>query len=272
MKKILVPVDFSDASRNASEYAISFAAAFDAEIILLHALLLPNPVGDLPGYIPLSLNEMLEEHEALLQREIEWLGAKEKVKVDGYVRMGSAAAVIKNMAAGIKADMIIMGMKGAGKTGGIFGSTVTSCIRKIELPVLVVPENEKFKPVKNICFASDFGKWPSESSYKTLTLFISQFKSVLNIIHVTKDNDKMSTGKIYGKIRADLLFDKIKHEFHTVLHENIVKGLHEFITENPVDLLVMVAHEHNLFERLFGTIHTKSMAYHVTKPLLILHD
>jgi len=272
MKKILVPVDFSEASRNASVYAIEFAKAFNAEIVLLHALFIPNPVGDFPGYIPLSLTDMLQDNEALLQGEIESLSKNTDLRIDGYVRMGTATVIINDMVDEIKPDIIIMGMKGAGKTGGIFGSTVTSCTRKAPLPVLVIPENEKYSPVKSICFASDFGKWPSLSSYKTLAQIVNQSKAMLNIVHVAKDNEHMGAEKISGKIKADLLFDKIDHRFHTVVNADVAKGLHDFVSENPIDMLVMVAHQHNLFERLFGTVHTKDMTYQANKPLLVLHD
>lgn len=272
MKKILVPVDFSDASRNATDYATAFAKAFNAEIVLLYALFIPNPVGDFPGYIPLSLADMQGENEAILQREIESLAKKTDVRTDAYVRMGTATVVIKDMVDELKPDLIIMGMKGAGKTGGIFGSTVTSCIRRIECPILIVPENEKYCPVKSICFAADFGKWPSPESYKSLAQIIDQYKAVLQIVHVATDSEHMSAEKISGKIKADLLFEKIDHKFHTVLNENVEKGLHDFIEANPIDMLVMVAHQHNLFERLFGTVHTKSMTYQANKSLLILHD
>ncbi|HET7116027.1 MAG TPA: universal stress protein [Hanamia sp.] len=38
MKNILVPTDFSAASRNAAKYAISFAKVYDAKVILLNVV------------------------------------------------------------------------------------------------------------------------------------------------------------------------------------------------------------------------------------------
>ena len=55
MKKILVAVDFSEASRKAMDYAAALAKSFNANMVLLHAFYIPVPVGDAPGYIPLSL-------------------------------------------------------------------------------------------------------------------------------------------------------------------------------------------------------------------------
>ncbi|MES1181580.1 MAG: universal stress protein, partial [Flavobacterium sp.] len=41
MKTILVPTDFSDAARNASEYAIEYAKEFGYKLLLCHVYHLP---------------------------------------------------------------------------------------------------------------------------------------------------------------------------------------------------------------------------------------
>ena len=143
MKKILVAIDFSDASRKAEEYAASLAKLFNAEIHLLHAYYIPTPIGDAPGYLPLSMTDVQIENEAELQQEIEYLTGQYHINVAGYIKMGLASGVIKDLAAEIGADLLVMGMKGVGKTGGIFGSTVISCIRKTQLPLLVIPEKDR---------------------------------------------------------------------------------------------------------------------------------
>src|ERR1041384_5100147 len=48
LKKILVPVDFSDCSNKALQYAIPFAKQFDAELILLHIIQPYVPVPEMP--------------------------------------------------------------------------------------------------------------------------------------------------------------------------------------------------------------------------------
>ncbi len=272
MKKILVATDFSEAARNALDYAALMAKSFDGSIVLLHSFLLPVPVGDMPGYIPVSFAEVQEENEALIQRELEYLSAKHSVPADGYVRTGTASGEINNVANDIDADLVIMGMKGAGKTGGIFGSTVIAAIRSSKRPLLIIPETAHYSPVKNICFAADFGKWPASDDSRILVDFVNHYKAILKILHVQKDAVLMNTDEVSGKIRASLIFEKLNHSFHTIINETVESGLDEFIAENPVDMLVMVSHHHNLFERLFGKVHTKLMAYQTRLPLLVLHD
>ena len=136
MKKILVAVDFSEASRKAMDYAAALASSFNTGLVLVHAFYMPAPVGDAPGYIPLSLTEVQEENEAFLQRELEYLASNFRIRADGYVRMGTATGVIRELAKEIGADLLVMGMKGAGHSISLFGSTVVSAIRKLKMPLL----------------------------------------------------------------------------------------------------------------------------------------
>ncbi|MBK7854728.1 MAG: universal stress protein [Bacteroidetes bacterium] len=46
MKKILVPVDFSDNSENALEYACELGKKLNAEVFILHSYHVPVPVSE----------------------------------------------------------------------------------------------------------------------------------------------------------------------------------------------------------------------------------
>src|SRR5437879_2786226 len=60
-RKVLVPVDFSEPSRRALDFAIAFVKPFDAEILLLHVVetVLPPPDGMIVelGTLAVRLNE-----------------------------------------------------------------------------------------------------------------------------------------------------------------------------------------------------------------------
>lgn len=272
MTKILVAIDFSEAARRSMIYAASFAKLFQAELALLHAYYIPTPIGDVPGYLPLSINEVQDENEASLQREIEYLATECKIKAEGFVRMGMATGVIRDLAKEIDAGLVIMGMKGSGNTSSIFGSTVISCIRKLKLPLLVVPGDAGFTALKHISFAADFSNREDMKSFGILEEIVAKFDSRVQIIHVQKTEGELAAAEVAGRMKTDLMFGKIPHDFHTTVSEDIEKGIHSFIEEHPTDLLVMVAHHHNLFERLFGNSHTRLIAYQSHLPVLVLHD
>jgi nucleotide-binding universal stress UspA family protein len=49
------------------------------------------------------------------------------------------------------------------------------------------------------------------------------------------------------------------------------KTMQEFITEQDVDMLVMITHKRSFLENLFASSMTKKMSYHTKVPLLSLH-
>src|SRR5512137_2562604 len=69
-KKILCPVDFSDASRSALQVASELARRFDGEVTVFHAYPLPGYTLPEGSVLPASgmLQELAEQTDALLAR------------------------------------------------------------------------------------------------------------------------------------------------------------------------------------------------------------
>jgi nucleotide-binding universal stress UspA family protein len=271
MKNILVAVDFSEASRKATDYAAALAKAFNTNLFLVHAYYIPMPVGDAPGYIPLSMTEVQKEMEAFMQRELEYLTSRYEIRTDGYVRTGTTVSVIKELVAEIHAGLLVMGMKGTGRSAAIFGSTVIAAIHKARMPLIIVPEEAEFCFIKHTIFAADFKESRKVQRFALLEEIAAHFNADVQVLHVQKNEAFMEAGQVAGKIGTEIAFDRVKHTFHTQVDEDVERGITDFISTHPTDLLVMVAHHHNFFERLFGKEHTKLMAYKTKVPLLVLH-
>jgi hypothetical protein len=73
-------------------------------------------------------------------------------------------------------------------------------------------------------------------------------------------------------MKTSVAFSNLHHQFHTINERNVEEGINQFIEKNPTDILAMVAHRHNLFERMFGKVHTKEMSYQTKIPLLVLQN
>ena len=273
MKNIIVSTDFSEASSNASEYAAELACAFDANIKMVNAIAPLLIIDDMaaPALVQ-SQSEIIKESKALMESEIKRLSKKYPVKIEGYVGEGSPLDILPGMAKENQADIIIMGMKGKGKSNSVFGSTTTAIIRTSAYPVLLIPQKVSFKPFDKITFAIDFNNDKQLQKYTFLKQLAEKYNSSINIMNVQKKGYALTPENISVKKDADLSFANIKHEFYEVANNNVVEGINCFMKENQADLLVMVARRHSFFERIFGKVHTKEMSYHAKIPLLVLHD
>lgn len=143
IKKILCPVDFSDASRNALRYANEFAKAMNAKITALHVIQ-PQPIAadiNVP-YIPPEA-EMEQSAKAELDALVKEI-VSQGVLVEQVIAYGLPAEAINAQAEKEDADVIILGTHGrTGLSRLLMGSTAESVMRKAVRPVLVVKAREK---------------------------------------------------------------------------------------------------------------------------------
>ena len=111
LRRILVPVDFSDSSRIAVQFTAAFAAKFDATMILLHAVQLI--IGGEEVGVPRArfLNELREAAEKRLSRLVR--GMEENNVISRIaVCVGRPHLEILKQAQECNADLIIMASHG----------------------------------------------------------------------------------------------------------------------------------------------------------------
>jgi nucleotide-binding universal stress UspA family protein len=273
MKNILVPVDFSEASHCAAKYAVSLARPFDATVTLINVVTPKVIVDDsVLAFVMTTQAEIVEDHKELMERELESLSGNDWIKIKGIVEEGSPDDIIQEKAKLKGADIIVMGMKGRGKSNSVFGSTTTTIIRKSAFPVFVIPEKAEYKPIDSITFASDINAEIETDRFNLLMNIAEKFNSQIHILNVQKNSAAMSSAEAIGKMKTSIAFSNLNHQFHAINENNIEEGINKFIERNPTDILAMVAHRHTLFERMFGKVHTREMSYQTKIPLLVLQN
>ena len=145
LKKILVPVDFSETSKKAFQYALKFAEQFDCEITLLNVV---EPISAMIG-APLAVETFpdakdelsaAEKNLAALVAESHTNGAN---AVNFSVRIGHAPNEITKAAKDLDVDLIIIATHGYTSWRHLcIGSTAERVVRAAPCPVLVVREKE----------------------------------------------------------------------------------------------------------------------------------
>ena len=141
IKKILVPVDFSEHSEKAFELAVDFANLFNAKLYIVNVI---QPISFYPYYY----NEFYSKEGIIKRMEVETKSRldsliKEKGKgvkdITYEVRIGDPYHEILEKEKAVKADLIIMGTHGRkGVSHLLLGSVAERLIRLAECPVLTV--------------------------------------------------------------------------------------------------------------------------------------
>lgn len=144
-KRILCPVDFSDSSLRALDYALSMVQEADGHLTVLHVVSnefertadmasivydARKTIGDFPK----------EREEALRQRLQEAVtGAAKSCRVESLMTHGKPWREVLRVASERQSDLIVMGMHGRGVADLLFfGSTTQHVVREAECPVLTI--------------------------------------------------------------------------------------------------------------------------------------
>ncbi len=141
LKSILVPIDFSDTSLKALQYAVPFAKQFGATITLLHVVPPPPNVAEGP-YIPLGTEGTLHAAEQHLEKIAEsTIGPGFTLRA--LTRGGFVHDTIIGVARESEVDLIILTTHGyTGFKHLLMGSIAENIVRHAPCPVLVVREKE----------------------------------------------------------------------------------------------------------------------------------
>jgi universal stress protein A len=146
LKKILVPIDFSEPSKKALKYAIPFAEQFGATITLIHVV----EQSEYPAFIPLKMEHdrllltAKEEAEQRLGQLHQQLFSRARLSKKVIVQRGKPYEEIAKAARKMRADLIIIATHGfTGLKHVLLGSTAERVVRYSKCPVLTIREREK---------------------------------------------------------------------------------------------------------------------------------
>ena len=273
MKNFLVPVDFSEASRNAARYAISLGEVLKAKIVFVNVVPIGLLIEDESLHSRIAAQaQLVESNKDFLSKDIIALSKNHSVSTEGYVAEGPVPEMILQMAHEHQSDLIIMGMKGKGKSSSIFGSNTTAVIKKSNGSVMVIPESASYESIDTVCYATDLNDNKESKDISILLKIAEKYNSTIQILHVQKQEGEISDEEFIQKMRVHSNFDGLQRSFHVVTDSNVINGINNYLESSPADVLAMTARKHSFLERLFGTVHTKKMSYETKIPLLVLKE
>ncbi len=265
--KIIIPIDFSDNSINALEFAIALAGKKDGEIILVHVI---EAVFDFASQASIAMESMHQDANSLMEKTLE-KHHNSNLKFNTIIKEGTASISVARLAREMDATLIVMGTQGAsGIKLALIGSTTINLIKESSIPVLVVPAESKALDIRKVALALEFAT--REEKFIDWVIDMStRWQLGIEFVHVQTADDfeeKPGIKKLEDFIASHHPGLAIK--IHTFYAKTPVRGLDQFLEENENVILVM-CHEHkNLWKQVLNRSQTIEMVFHSKVPLLVM--
>lgn len=199
IQRILCPIDFSEFSERAYDYAQSLAHHYKAELLLEHVvqpLTAPYPYYAFPESINQIRSNVREDAEKQLQDFVK-AHTRNGTQPEPIVQEGVVTESIVSLATQRSIDLIVMGTHGRhGFDRLTTGSVTEKVLRKACCPVLAVrkpahdfvnpQEKENQVRLRKILFCTDFSEH-SERALKYALSLAMEYQAELTLLHVLED-------------------------------------------------------------------------------------
>ena len=265
VKRIMVPVDFSEPSKKAVNYGLSLASEFESRLLLAH--IAPFDSG------------LYDKAKAQLLRLIP-AGWRERLDFEIVVKAGDIREELLATVEEKEIDLVVMGSRGRSYFERmILGSVTERLLRKLHVPILTVshldPEREIHTPgpvpLHRIVYATDLSE-ASEAGLEFSIRLAHGLDAHLTVVHVVQAVDialhGMETASFMpdyaaeARVQATERLSKLvalvsdgSVPITTVVAEGVPYGAINRISEqNHADLIVINLQGKGMLERaLLGT-------------------
>ncbi len=275
MKTILYATDYSENSVAALKYAHKMSEQLETRLVIAHVFDYPTVLGmeGLDEPFPHLEKDAFKLHRSKLEKFCaEHMGnawQEPNIQLEAVKNKSILHGIIAT-ADEWNAYLIVVGVKGeSGLREVIMGSTTKHLIEKAPCPILAIPADASYNPIKTIVYGTDF---ENEDIYaiRKLVEMAKQFDAEIKVIHITTKKELAKANQMEGF--KNLLQQKVKYERMEFVHlvsENIFDALRSYLGEVGADLVVLLERKKKgVFNKWFHRDLVKKMESYGNIPLL----
>jgi nucleotide-binding universal stress UspA family protein len=274
LKKILVPVDFSETGMLALEHAGHMAGLAKADLLLLHVLPvnqyhfeIPEPELHIENYD--RVNAIVEDR---LNDAVEMVRQRYGVKATSMSARGSVSREVSGIAAEENIDLIIMGTHGAKGFEEMFiGSNAHKVVSMVKCPVITVQTHAKRIGFTNIVLPIDRTSHSREKVAVALS-FGALYDAKIHILGLFESGEDQ---REYDKLQ--IVLDQVQHAVEhaklrfsrqTVKGSNLAAEAMRFGPAVDADLIVIMTEQESELTGLFLGPRAKQIVNHSRIPVM----
>jgi nucleotide-binding universal stress UspA family protein len=276
MKRLLCPIDFSEVSLNALEFAVNIGEKENSNLTLLN-IFTPKDFNTILGseHLKEEYDNLLGIAETKLQaitKEI-WKVSKKNglLSCDSKLMSGKIVDVLFQVAEAEKSELIIIGTTGhSAYERKYIGGKAEKIIQQAHCSVLCIPENHNFHGIKKIVYATDYQE-EDKLAIQQLIDLANVLNAEVEILHISHHDDTIDKA-LYEEFKQELMHfvSTPKISFNRAIYKHVAEGLNEHMKETNADLLVLLNKKLNFLETLFHRSLTQHLDKFTEYPLMIL--
>jgi hypothetical protein len=271
MKTILCPIDRSPHSDRLIYYVGDLAKDTQSKIYLINVQTSARKKLELAH---INTSDKKVEHEQLYElhdylnsvKHIPCSIENESVSEKNYKKLGTIADQYDLMAMVITATRENKSMNKA--------VSLTKIIQETLVPLLLIPDQFKYKKIKRLLYAYDYKHEP-EPPLVQLHWLADWFEAEVRFISVlpsditTMEQDKLTS--IHKSI-GNSWKGNHKISFETIIYPDVPKCLEQYLSLREMnDLLVLSVNHRNMLERVWHKSVVKGLLEYSKHPYLIIH-
>tara|TARA_R110000868_G_scaffold409451_1_gene694943 strand:+ start:1269 stop:2183 length:915 start_codon:yes stop_codon:yes gene_type:complete len=273
LNKILIPIDFSETSKNALEHAAQICKKFDAKLHLMHVYTSFN-MSVLPNIDVVGYQRNDSETKDLITEELNNIGnelnQKFNISYQIEVRDGSISKEIAAAAIETKADLIVMGTHGVSGFEEFFlGSNAYRTVTASTVPVLTVQGNAKLSNYDRILVPIDSSKHTRDKITQVVS-FAKMFNSKVHLVGLITEEHEEERNIFNLKIKQiEEHFDNqgINYESEILNGDNIAEMTLKHSKKIDASLIVIMT-EQEASTGLFIGPYAQRIVNHSKTPVL----
>lgn len=278
MKTIVVLTDLSAKGENAALYALHLAQNIHANVLLYNAFLVPSaePMSAQIAWPMVDFSELQSDTEKELhllaeKLELELANLPEhafKPTIDCRCHDGGLNLHLNELLANRDIVLLVMGSHKRSLSAWMMGNHLSTVLDQVSIPVLMVPEQCRFKSIQKITFPTDL-KATDLAVIHSVVQLAKPFEATLLLAHIcpASDEEKSPVKNFLDEVTNKAGYPHIY--YRNICDKNVKDGLKWLANENSTNLLVMVHRHKSWLEQLLTRSNTLTIAEHISIPLLV---
>ena len=278
MRKIVVPVDFSENSWNALKCAIQYFKYEKCHFYIFHSY-----ANEVYKNVRTVSEEVLEEHIKVQSEKAEKELATFLKKIQDYYPDPKHSYITKAVFGNLleevndfveleNIDLIVMGTKGrTNDTTITYGSHTLQILKYVKCPVLGVPAEYSYERPTNILLPSDFMIPCKKREMKLLSCLAKSYRATIHLLYLS-DYDRLSLRQQDNKVLIEYCLEDNNVLYARRDYGPITKLINKYIADESIEMIVMVNSRHSYMEELLNQSNIDAISLNTKIPLLVFKN